>query len=58
MKKEEKLLKYLTISLTLGVLLMSLGVYLVGVHFPGGNVVLTISSAIVYVSVIILAFEV
>jgi hypothetical protein len=56
--KEERWLNYLTISLVVGVLLMSLGIYLVGIHFPHGNILLAVASAIVYISVIILAFKV
>lgn len=51
-------LDFLTFSLILGVLLLSLGVYLVGINFPNGNIVLTIGSLIVYITTIILAFKI
>jgi hypothetical protein len=36
---------------------MSVGVYLVGMHVPYGNVLLTVASAVVYISVIAIALK-
>lgn len=55
-QKEDKRIKYLTISIVIGVLILSLGVFMVGKHVPYGNIILTIGSAILYFSIIILAF--
>jgi hypothetical protein len=51
-------LEILTISLTLGIILLSLGIYLVGNKVTGGNMVLMIGSFLIYTSIIILAFKV
>jgi hypothetical protein len=51
-------LSFLTFSLILGISLLSIGVYLVGIHLPNGNLVLILGSFIVYISVIVLAFKV
>jgi uncharacterized membrane-anchored protein YitT (DUF2179 family) len=56
--KKEKWLNKLTIILIFGILLMSLGVFLVGNHIPFGNVILVIASAIVYISILILAWKI
>ena len=55
--KEEKLIKILTLTLLFGILLLSFGIFLVGMHIPYGNIVLVTASAIVYISIIILAFK-
>lgn len=55
-KQERGIMKRLTYAMVFGLVLMSVGVFLVGNHVPYGNVVLIIASAIVYVSIIILAF--
>ena len=52
---KEKIISYLTILLIIGILIMTLGVYLVGIHFPKGNIILMIGSLIVYILIIILA---
>jgi hypothetical protein len=55
---KEKEMKNLTISLVIGILILSLGIFLVGKHIPYGNLVLIIGSTIVYISIIILAWKV
>jgi hypothetical protein len=47
--------KYSVAVLCIGVAMMSIGVYLVGTHVPYGNVLLTVASAIVYLSIIFIA---
>jgi CHASE3 domain sensor protein len=55
---KEKEIKNLTIALIIGILILSLGVFLVGKHVPYGNLVLIVGSTIVYISIIILAWKV
>jgi len=55
--KKEKEIKNLTIALVAGVLILSLGVFLVGKHIPYGNIILIIGSTIVYVSIILLGWK-
>jgi hypothetical protein len=55
--KKEKEIKNLTIALVAGVLILSLGVFLVGEHIPYGNIILIIGSTIVYVSIILLGWK-
>jgi hypothetical protein len=55
--KEEQI-EFLAKILVIGVLILSLGVYLVGKHIPYGNIVLVIGSTIVYISIITLAWKV
>jgi hypothetical protein len=55
---KEEYIKFLTNALVIGMLILSLGVYLVGKHIPYGNIVLVIGSSIVYISIIILAWKV
>lgn len=47
----------LTIFITIGVLIMSLGVYMVGNGYQFGSTVLVMGSAIFYVSTIVLVFK-
>jgi hypothetical protein len=49
--------RYSVAILCAGIVLMTIGVYLVGAHVPYGNVLLTVASAVVYVSIIILAVK-
>lgn len=46
----------LIFSITVGILLLSLGVYLVGSHIPFGSTILTTGSGIFYVSIILFVF--
>jgi hypothetical protein len=55
---KEKEIKNLTLALVIGVLILSIGVFLVGKHVPYGNLVLIVGSTIVYISIIILAWKV
>jgi hypothetical protein len=55
---KEKEIKNLTIVLVIGILILSIGVFLVGEHVPYGNLVLIVGSTIVYISIIILAWKV
>jgi uncharacterized membrane protein len=55
--KKEKEIKNLTIALVAGILILSLGVFLVGEHIPYGNIILIIGSTIVYVSIILLGWK-
>jgi len=56
--KRDELIKRLTIALLFGILLMSLGVFLVGKHIAYGNVILSIASFIVYIVAILLAWKI
>jgi len=42
--------------ITLGVLILSLGVYMVGNHISFGSIILTIGSGIFYISIILFVF--
>jgi len=55
---KEKEIKNLTIALVTGILILSLGIFLVGKHVPHGNLVLIFGSIIVYISIILLAWKV
>jgi len=55
--KKEKAIKILTLMLFFGIALLNFGVFLVGTHIPHGNIVLVVASAIVYISIIILALK-
>jgi hypothetical protein len=55
--KKEKEIKNLTIALVAGILILSLGTFLVGKHIPYGNIILIIGSTIVYVSIILLGWK-
>jgi hypothetical protein len=57
LSREKDAVKYLTFALVFGIVLMSVGVYLVGMHVPYGNVLLTVASAVVYISVIAIALK-
>jgi len=56
--KKKKLINYITYFLVFGIILMSIGIFMVGKEIPYGNLVLSISSFIVYVSIIVLAIKV
>jgi len=47
----------LTCLLTLGIGLLSIGVYLVGIHYPNGNLFIVLGSFFTYVSVVALVFK-
>jgi len=51
--KQENLL---VIFITFGVLILSLGVYMVGNHISFGSIILTIGSGIFYISIILFVF--
>jgi len=55
---KEKEIKSLAIALFIGILILSLGIFLVGKHIPYGNLVLIFGSTIIYISIIILAWKV
>jgi ABC-type multidrug transport system permease subunit len=55
--KKEKEIKNLTIALVVGILILSLGIFLVGKNIPYGNLILVIGSIIVYVSIILLGWK-
>lgn len=46
----------LIFSITFGILVLSLGVYLVGLHIPIGSTILILGSSILYVSIIVFVF--
>jgi len=54
---KEKEIKNLTIVLVIGILILSFGIFLVSNHVPHGNLILITGSAIVYFSIIILAWK-
>jgi len=54
---KEREIRNLMIALFIGVLVLSLGVFLVGKHMPYGNLVLIFGSLVVYISIILLAWK-
>ena len=51
-------LNTLLLTFVLGIAMLSIGIYLSGIHFPNGNYVLIAGSFLIYISIIFFAIKV